>query len=94
MKGAKEDYATFKRDMNTKLEQADKQLKDLKDQVQTKGQEVSAKTMSDLERSRNELRAQIDELKDETQAGWSRTKARLAKSFDELNKKIQGALNK
>lgn len=92
IKGAKADLTSFKKDISAKLDAVDKQLTELKEKAKAKGSKVSDKTVHELEEARSSLRARLEEVKDDSQTGWANMKANIAKSMDDLNKKVQEAM--
>lgn len=92
VKGAQKDYDSFKKEMSVKLDETEKQLVELKIKAKEKGTDVKNKTVTELEESRDKLKAQLNELEKNGKEGWASFKKNFADSLDRLNSKIQKAL--
>lgn len=94
VKGAKKDFAAFKEEMNTKLDNTEKKLAELKAEAKAKGNAAHDKTIAELEAARDKLKAELNELKDDGSNKWQSFKKSFAESLDQLNTKVQKALKK
>lgn len=92
VKGAQKDFAEFKGVMAKKIEVMEKQITDLKEKAKQKGGEAHAKTVAELEASRDKLKKEMAELKEDSQDSWKGLKEKLSSAADSLNQKIQKAL--
>jgi prefoldin subunit 5 len=92
VKGAKKDFAEFKETMGKKIDTMEKQIAELKEKAKQKGGEAHAKTVAELEASRDKLKSEFAELKEDSQEGWKGLKEKLSSTADSLNQKIQKAL--
>jgi prefoldin subunit 5 len=92
VKGAKKDFTEFKETMGKKMETMEAQIAELKEKAKQKGGEVHAKTVTELEASRDRLKKEMAELKEGSQENWKGMKEKLSGTADSLNRKIQKAL--
>lgn len=92
VKGAQKDFQTFKQEMTTKLEAAEKKLIELKEKAKTKTSDVKEKTITELEATRDQLKSELNELEEKGQSNWTSLKKGFASSMDKFNKKVQNAL--
>jgi hypothetical protein len=92
VKGAQKDFAEFKGTMAKKIEVMEKQITELKEKAKQKGGEAHAKTVAELEASRDKLKKEMAELKEDSQDSWKGLKETLSSTADSLNQKIQKAL--
>ncbi|MBX3022421.1 MAG: hypothetical protein KF799_12175 [Bdellovibrionales bacterium] len=92
VKGAKKDIETFKQEMNTKIDEADKEIAALKEAAKQKTDAAKEQTIKDLEATREKLRADLKALKEESGSKWAQMKKSFADSVDRLNSKVQKAL--
>ncbi len=93
VEGAKKDIETFKNEMSVKLEKADEELKQLRDQATSKHKSAFEKAIAEYEESRGKLLKELNALKADSKEEWKTAKSRISKALDELNKKIQKTLN-
>lgn len=90
VEGAKKDYQAFKQEMNFKLAELDKKIEKVKSESKENKEEV----VKDLETSRDRLRREIADAQKVTASKWSDFKKSFAQSVDNLNTRVQKALNK
>jgi ElaB/YqjD/DUF883 family membrane-anchored ribosome-binding protein len=103
LKGVSKDFATVKEELSQQLAKVQADIKTLRDKTQDqmleKGNEARAlsfearqKTLVQLEKTQSRLQKQVDELSDDGQQKWKSLKSKMAKSLENLNKKVQKAL--
>ncbi len=92
VQGMKKDYATFKQDMQLKLNETESKIAELKLKAQAKSSAAQEKSIAEYEQSRDKLKAQLDEMGKAGESKWRRAKRRMAESINKLNKKVQKSL--
>lgn len=91
-KGVKKDYEAFKQEMSLKLDAAEAKLTEVKAKAAQKGGEAQAKTVVELEKTRDRLRQELNGFQEDSKAGWQAFKRSLSKSVNRFNNKVQDAL--
>jgi hypothetical protein len=91
-KGMQKDYDQFKKEMQVKIDEAQKKIDEIKAQGKESGHEAHAKAVHELEVTRDQLRTQLAEAKADSASKWAKFKKSFAESVDSLNSKIQKAL--
>lgn len=92
MKGAKKDFAEFKKEMSVKLEEIEKNLSELKAKAAQKGGETQDKTVKELESTRDTLKTKVQQLSDDGKDTWKKMKVDIIDSAETLTKKLKKAL--
>ena len=92
VKGAKKDYAEFKKEMSEQLDAVEKKIAELKEQASQKGGETKEKTVKELEETRDKLKVELAQMQDDGKQGWKKFKKNLATGIESLNAKVQKAL--
>lgn len=92
VKGAKQDYQNFKKEMNVKLKDAEKKIERLRSEGVAEVNEAKKETAKDLELTKNKLTAELENLKKDSRTTTAKWKADLAASINALNERIQKAL--
>jgi hypothetical protein len=92
VQGMKKDYASFKQDMQVKLNETEAKIAELKVKAAAKSSAAQEKSITEYEQSRDKLKAQLDEMEKAGESKWKRAKRRMAESIDKLNKKVQKSL--
>ncbi len=92
VQGAKKDYATFKQDMQVKLNETEAKIAELKAKAAAKSTAAQEKSITEYEKTRDKLKVQLEEMGKAGESKWKRTKRRMAESIDKLNKKVQKSL--
>lgn len=92
VQGLKKDYATFKQDMQVKLNETEARIAELKTKEAAKSSAAQEKSITEYEQTRDKLKVQLDEMEKAGESKWKRTKRRMAESIDKLNKKVQKSL--
>jgi hypothetical protein len=91
--GAKEDFQTFKKEVDKSLVKLDQDLEVLKEKAKNKSSKVKGQTVEEAKLARSKIDAQLDALKDKSKEHWSNAKKDLSASIESLSKKIQAALD-
>ncbi len=92
VKGAKQDYQNFKKEMSVKLKDAEKKIEQLRSEGVSEVNEAKKETAKDLEITKNKLKSELEDLKKDGEKTTSKWKAELAASINSLNERIQKAL--
>ena len=92
VKGAKEDIKTVKSELNSKLNDVDKEITELTQKAKDKGKEVTSASLDELKSTRKKIASQIDGLKEDSKQNWKELKSQLANSIEALSRKAQKAL--
>lgn len=92
IKGAQKDMDAFKKDMSDKLDQVEKELKELREKTKSKGSMVQQNVIQDLEKSRDQLRSELNNIEGKSKDKWKQMKKSLSETFDSLHSKVQEAL--
>lgn len=92
VKGVKKDYESFRQEMSAKLDATEKKIAELKADAKTKGDAAKEKTVENLEKTRDQLKADLADAKAEGGSKWKSFKKSFANSVDKLNSKIQKAM--
>lgn len=92
VEGAKKDIATFKQEMSIKLQEAENNLKALRDRAALKKDDMSQKAAAEYEETRKQLSHDLDRLQADAKGEWKSAKQKLSSSISNLNKKVQSAL--
>ena len=92
VKGAKEDYKKFKKEMSIKLKEAEKKIEQLQAEGAEEVNEAKKETAKDLIVTKNKLKAELEDLKKDSKSTTAKWKADLAASINSLNDRIQKAL--
>lgn len=92
VKGAKKDMATFKREMNVKLNSLESEIARLKEQAKVKGGEAKQRAVIELEEARDQVKRDLAELETKSESNWQKLKNKVAITLDRLNTKAQRAL--
>ena len=93
VEGVKKDYATFKAEMQTKLDALDLKLNRLVTEGKENGKAARDKAAVDLRAAREDLRRQLEEGRETSAEKWHRFKKDFGRSVDKLNDRLQKALN-
>jgi hypothetical protein len=92
VQGLKKDYATFKQDMQVKLNETEAKIAELKAKAAAKSSAAQSKSITEYEQTRDKLKIQLDDMEKAGESKWKRAKRRMAESIDKLNKKVQKSL--
>lgn len=92
VEGFKKDMTTFKQEMTVKLDNLEKEITMLKEKTQVKGRETKQKTVTELEATRDKVRAELNDIEKSSESNWIKIKNKIAKSIDKLNAKTQKLL--
>lgn len=93
IKGAQKDFESFKTEMSAKLETVQKQIIDLQSKAKEKGDQAQGEATKDLQKTRDQLQSQLNDMQDSGTSNWRKFKKSFGKSVDQLNTKIQKAVN-
>lgn len=90
--GFKQDMAEFRMEMSAKLESAETQIAALKEKSKMKGSSIKQATITDLEKTRDKIKTDLDALDKSTESSWRNLKTKIAQAMDNLNTKAQRLL--
>lgn len=92
IKGAKQDYQKFKKEMSLRLEKAEKKIEELRAKSQTHVDDTEKATLEELETTKNKIKVELENMKADSVKTSKKLKKELSASINSLNEKIQKAL--